>query len=105
MCIRDSDIYRKPASRFVAGFFGMPTMNFLEGEISVGDGAPVFSADNIRVPLGAELDRGLAGRRILLGVRSEHITVNAGDNAGRVQLIEPLGDDQADRPVVEPDHT
>lgn len=86
------DIYRKPASRFVAGFFGMPTMNFLEGEISANGGAPVFTADNIRVQLGTELDRGLAGKRILLGVRSEHITVNSDENAGRVQLIEPLGD-------------
>jgi multiple sugar transport system ATP-binding protein len=86
------DIYRKPASRFVAGFFGMPTMNFLEGEISADGGTPVFSAENIRIPLGADLDRGLANKRIVLGVRSEHVTVNSGDNAGRVQIIEPLGD-------------
>ena len=86
------EIYRKPATRFVAGFFGMPTMNFLEGEISADGGAPVFTAENIRVPLSANLDNGLTGKRLVLGVRSEHVTVNAGENNGRVQIIEPLGD-------------
>lgn len=86
------DIYRKPASRFVAGFFGMPTMNFLEGEISAENGNPVFTAQNIRAPLSPGLDKGLAGKRIVLGVRSEHVTFNSGENSGRVQIIEPLGD-------------
>ena len=27
------DIYRRPATKFVAGFFGVPTMNFIDGEI------------------------------------------------------------------------
>lgn len=86
------DIYRKPATRFVAGFFGMPTMNFLEGEISADNGAPVFTAENIRVPLDPGLDNKLAGKTIVLGVRSEHVDLSSGDNSGRVQLIEPLGD-------------
>ena len=29
------DIYNRPATRFVAGFFGTPTMNFLEGTVEV----------------------------------------------------------------------
>jgi len=62
------DIYRKPVSLFVAGFFGTPTMNFLDGEIAMEDGAAVFVADRIRIIAGG------------------------GDLPGTVSLIEPLGD-------------
>ena len=35
------DIYNKPATQFVASFFGTPTMNFLEGTMeSDGSGEP-----------------------------------------------------------------
>ncbi len=87
------DIYRKPVSRFVAGFFGMPTMNFLEGEIVAENGGPVFVAEQIRVPLANGMSAGLAGREATLGVRSEHVIAgDQGSMAGRVILIEPLGD-------------
>ncbi len=84
------DIYRKPASRFVAGFFGMPTMNFLDGDIAAENGAPVFAGERIRSPLAADLPGSLAGRKVTLGVRSEHVV--AGPTTGEVRLIEPLGD-------------
>ena len=32
------EIYRRPVSHFVAGFFGMPTMNFLDGTVAATDG-------------------------------------------------------------------
>lgn len=86
------DIYRKPASRFVAGFFGMPTMNFLEGEIAAGDGAPLFVTEGITAPLSSDLPSTLAGRKATLGVRSEHVLIGDGTTAGKVNLIEPLGD-------------
>jgi len=86
------DIYRKPASRFVAGFFGTPTMNFLDGEIAAGDGAPVFVTDAIRAPLSSDLPASLAGRKATLGVRSEHVLAGDGTIGGTVSLIEPLGD-------------
>jgi len=86
------DIYRKPASQFVAGFFGTPTMNFLPGVVEAADGGLVFKTTNIRQPLPNGLPAALAGRNVVLGVRSEHVTVGAnGGTQGKVQLIEPLG--------------
>jgi multiple sugar transport system ATP-binding protein len=86
------EIYRKPASQFVAGFFGTPTMNFLSGKIESANGGLVFQASNLRQRLAASLPSGLAGRNVVLGVRSEHVTVGAnGGTPGKVQLIEPLG--------------
>ena len=29
---------------------------------------------------------------VVLGIRSEHVNINAGDQKGQVKLIEPLGD-------------
>jgi len=86
------DIYRKPASRFVAGFFGMPTMNFLDGEISKTNGAPLFVSDKIQAPLAPSLSGNLEGRKVTLGVRAEHVLTGQGSMGGTVSLIEPLGD-------------
>jgi ABC-type sugar transport system ATPase subunit len=90
------DIYRRPTTRFVAGFFGMPTMNFVDGEIANGGGAPEFRAAGIATALPATLAAGLAGGKVVLGVRSEHVLVadpaDATAMSGKVRLIEPLGD-------------
>jgi multiple sugar transport system ATP-binding protein len=90
------DIYRRPATRFVAGFFGTPTMNFIEGEVAANGGALEFRAKNLSAALPAGLDLGKAGRAIVLGVRGEHVLpADAGEPgamAGTVSLIEPMGD-------------
>jgi multiple sugar transport system ATP-binding protein len=90
------DIYRRPQSQFVAGFFGMPTMNFIPGEI-VGDSeTPKFRSPGLEATLANDLDPATSGRRIVLGVRAEHVVAvdenSAGAIAATVNLIEPLGD-------------
>jgi multiple sugar transport system ATP-binding protein len=87
------DIYRRPATQFVAGFFGTPTMNFLTGVIEARAGGLEFNGTNLRQPLADGLPASLAGRKVVLGVRSEHVEVGRGMGQGRVQLVEPLGDE------------
>ncbi len=67
---RPLDLYRRPANRFVAGFIGSPTMNFVEGETASRVGAAA------------------------IGVRPEHLVVS-GDGAwtGTVSHAEHLGAD------------
>lgn len=87
------EIYNRPATRFVAGFFGMPTMNFLEGTVEANDGARRFRVAGLEHPLPDAVPAELAGRMVVLGVRAEHVLV--GDDAahpGTAQLTEPLGD-------------
>jgi len=86
------DIYDLPASHFVAGFFGTPTMNFLKGEIVSENGNTTFSCPHIEQSLGNNIPKNLIGETVTLGVRSEHITVNEGSRQGQVRLVEPLGD-------------
>jgi len=86
-----ADIYRKPASVFVAGFLGAPTMNLLpatvgqNGRISFDD-APdevVFQAPSL-----------VAGTKLSLGMRPENITLAEDPSIGLpafVDLVEELG--------------
>jgi ABC-type sugar transport system ATPase subunit len=87
------DIYNRPATQFGAGFFGMPTMNFVEGSVEVDGSARRFRAAGLEQPLPNAVPVEVAGRRIVLGVRSEHVLVGNGTAlAGTAQLTEPLGD-------------
>lgn len=90
------DIYRRPATRFVAGFFGMPTMNFLEGAIAANGGAPRFHTEGLQSDLASDIGSKLDGQKVTLGIRSEHVLVVDADAPGAipatVNLIEPMGD-------------
>jgi multiple sugar transport system ATP-binding protein len=64
------ELYNNPANRFVAGFLGSPSMNFLERSVS-----------------------GLAQGQTL-GIRPEHLTLSdTGQITGRVTHVERLGGD------------
>ena len=87
------DIYRRPANLFVAGFFGMPTMNLISGRLN-GTNPPRFQAADLDLELPAAAMSGASmGRDVCLGVRSEHVRLGSRGAAGRVQLTEPLGDE------------
>jgi sn-glycerol 3-phosphate transport system ATP-binding protein len=87
-------VYGRPASLFVAGFIGSPAMNFLAADIAV-DGTAATLAGGARLLLPDGLSS-LAGRRVTLGVRPEHLRP-AGDAAAafrvQTQLVETLGAD------------
>jgi multiple sugar transport system ATP-binding protein len=87
------EIYNRPATQFVAGFFGMPTMNFLEGTVEVNGSGRRFRAAGLEQPLPEAVPAALADRKVVLGVRAEHVLVgNGGVLTGTTQLTEPLGD-------------
>lgn len=84
------EIYRRPANRYVAGFIGSPTMNFIAGNASgEGDGG-VFSFEGGRL----ELDCPAPAGAVILGQRPEHIHLQADAPwRGEVILVEPTGAD------------
>jgi multiple sugar transport system ATP-binding protein len=86
------DIYGKPVNQFVAGFFGTPTMNFVEGALEGSGDSTVFKAKGLEqaIPSGSGVSNG--GRSATLGVRSEHVQVGQGANHGKVTITQPLGD-------------
>jgi sn-glycerol 3-phosphate transport system ATP-binding protein len=89
---RPIEVYENPASLFVAGFIGSPSMNFLPGK-RAGDAVDV--GGGVSVPLPADL-RGSAPEAITVGVRPEHFV--AGESGGpvfrfKVETVEALGAD------------
>ena len=87
-------IYRHPGSTYVAGFIGAPAMNLLPATLSDG-GAAVEGEGmgRIALPNGAGPDR--SGRRVVLGIRPEHLAVVADGSEGllsaRLLYAEDLG--------------
>jgi len=89
------EIYRRPATRFVAGFVGSPAMNFLP----VARLADIGGRVRVRLPGGAELSTGVpviavpAGTELSLGVRPEALQpAPDGELNGRAEVIERLGE-------------
>jgi ABC-type sugar transport system ATPase subunit len=83
-------VYSDPANRFVAGFFGVPAMNFVDGEIAASG---QFQAPGITLDLGHRAAP--TGSKVTLGVRPEHVRLTD-DGAGwpaAVSLLEPMGDE------------
>jgi multiple sugar transport system ATP-binding protein len=101
-------LYRRPVSRFVAGFIGEPSMNFLAGEVDPSGGTPslVGVAGSTEYPLDPALRDGARGREdrgLTLGVRPEAVGVRGrtggGDDRpsrasfpGRIDVVEPVGE-------------
>ncbi|MCO5732729.1 ABC transporter ATP-binding protein [Rhizobium sp. SSA_523] len=93
-------IYNRPKNLFVAGFIGSPSMNFLKGEIVEASGRPIFRTHGVDFSLdGYEASQPLkAGRRVVLGVRPEHISIDTEGAAAEVHeavvdIEEPMGAD------------
>jgi len=76
-------IYNEPSNRFVAGFVGSPTMNFLEGEIEAANSR--FVTPQVALPVN-QSQRELFARRgtkhVTLGIRPEHLSVTLAERPG-----------------------
>ncbi|WP_199189537.1 ABC transporter ATP-binding protein [Trinickia dabaoshanensis] len=89
------DIYKRPATRFVAGFVGSPAMNFIDVERAGENGGRLIVAlpfEGVQAPTAIQAASVPAGK-LTLGVRAEHVLLDPqGPLAGRAEVIERLGD-------------
>ena len=101
------EVYQRPNNLFVAGFIGSPGMNLFKGTIAQRNGELVFrdradGEEAIQITLAAQRFQraaSLAGRDLILGLRSEDIAVHETGEApaGRmpatalVEVYEPMG--------------
>lgn len=86
--------YNEPANRFVAGFIGSPSMNFVEGAIETE--GKRFVSEGLRVGLGIESND---VTDVTLGIRPEDIYfIDAGPRESTepieatVDVLEPIGE-------------
>ncbi len=104
-CDTPMNVYNYPNNRFVAGFLGMPPMNFIEGKLTAENGETWFEGEGVHLKLA----EGMASRvndhlnqEIILGIRPECFRLRQepgfGDQPGqtlelKVIVVEPLGKD------------
>ena len=92
-------IYNRPKNRYVAGFIGSPSMNFLKAKISGTAKTPAAELGSHQQSLDGYEWAGAApvGKSIEFGVRPEHIIIGAVKDKGAlpavVELVEPMGSD------------
>ncbi len=96
-------LYDSPANRFVAGFIGSPSMNFIDVTLEgSGADAKLVGAGGWVVPLPRRLAESVAAqgvRKIIAGFRPEHLDIGeGGDNAtafqGKADVVEYLGNEE-----------
>lgn len=88
------DLYRAPATRFVAGFIGQPPMNLLQATVVQADAAHVVAMIGANQPIEAAADgRSLApGEVVSIGIRPDDLAVVAqGGIPVRLSVLERLG--------------
>jgi len=92
------NLYDYPNNKFVAGFIGSPSMNFVTGKVQ--NGQFLIGGSSV-APQGrlAESLRGYEGKDVIMGIRPEHLGLRGMSNLpegtniirGRVLVVEPLG--------------
>ena len=93
------EVFDHPANLFVAGFIGMPQMNFYDAELTQENGSYAVTLDGAKVVLSGEKQANLKKNNvkpgpITLGVRPEHLLLSGSeDNAirGTVDVSEMMG--------------
>ena len=94
------EIYERPINKFVAGFFGSPSMNFFTGRVKFKGDIPCFVIGNDIITLTQRLKTILADysdRKMTMGIRPESLSLckfsNQVGNAidAIVDIVEPLG--------------
>jgi multiple sugar transport system ATP-binding protein len=96
-------LYNNPVNKFVAGFIGSPSMNFIAGTIEPLK-TPLFKSGGLSIPVPAASMKKLKRRahpEIILGIRPEHLTITdpgrskRGSKAQRltVDVVEPIGNE------------
>jgi multiple sugar transport system ATP-binding protein len=94
------EIYAKPENKFVAGFIGSPSMNFIPVTLADGSGALFAEAPGIKIKVPEACTQSLMpykGQSVTLGVRPEDLRVGASSNSADlsmdavVEVVEPLG--------------
>jgi multiple sugar transport system ATP-binding protein len=107
-------LYDTPLNRFVAGFIGSPSMNFVEVTVDgSGDTARLVGPADWSLPIPSRLREtaGAAGQQLVAGFRPEHLEIGeAGTESGsfraRADVVEYLGNEEllhlnaADRDLV-----
>ena len=90
------DVFNHPANLFVAGFIGMPVMNFFDAQLTREGDKYFVEIGGLKVRLSEDkeerlLKNDVQSQAITLGVRPEHTDVSDKGIAARVDVSEMMG--------------
>jgi multiple sugar transport system ATP-binding protein len=96
------ELYELPQNRFVAGFIGSPSMNFVEVKIDVSGGTVKLSEEGVELipdDVQSALLRDSGLEKVIVGFRPEHLIAGVPPGPGlritaAIDVIEFLGNDQ-----------
>jgi len=95
------DLYFHPINKFVAGFIGSPTMNFVATQLVRSDNRLFVQADGFRLMVPEEKARHLqeyVNKEVILGIRPQDLSKASAQIEGEtipafVEIIEPIGNE------------
>jgi multiple sugar transport system ATP-binding protein len=98
---RPLDLYFHPANKFVAGFIGSPSMNFIEAQIVGSDNKLFVQADGFRLRMPEEKAQNLekyVHKKVIFGIRPQDLSKASASIEGEtieafVEIIEPIGNE------------
>ncbi len=91
------EVFNKPVNLFVAGFIGMPVMNFFDNcKLLLEDGVYYAEIRGVKFKLSdfqqkALKQNGQQPCEIVAGIRPQHITVGEGQLTAKVEVSEMMG--------------
>ena len=91
------NLYDNPVNKFVAGFLGSPSMNFINGEVE-DNGGLVFKSGSLSLQLNTEAKgklKNYIGKEIIFGIRPEDISISGEGNGipMSVDILEMMGNE------------
>ena len=96
------NLFNEPVNKFVAGFVGSPSMNFLDGEIGLQDTKLIFKSEEVMFGIPAIYKEKLGdcvGKKVTFGFRPEYIYDKATEFTRHlsedvqitIDVVEPIG--------------
>jgi len=96
-------LYNHPVNKFVAGFIGSPSMNFMNGTL-FNDSGLIFAENKIKLPIPDKFHERLKNfinKQIIFGIRPEDIYLagfapgiqNASKATSLLEVVEPMGNE------------
>ncbi len=90
------EVFNHPSNLFVAGFIGMPVMNFFDAQLEEQNGKYFVDLNGYRVELSEDKEarlkaKGVKSQAITLGVRPDHTDVAKNGVSGVVEVAEMMG--------------
>ena len=93
------DLYNKPMNLFVAGFIGMPVMNFFDNcKLLQENGVYYAQIHGVKFELSEFQQKALTQNKqkpcdIIAGIRPCHITIGSGPLSAKIEVSEMLGNE------------